>query len=368
MVEDGRLIEVSPTLVVALRRCALAVRLTRSRRATATSSPSSRPARLGTAAHRVLAWVADDAATQLDPTELEAAVRQRWLEEVAIEEKAAAAWPLESYFGPADEWPAFATTQERLVIEARRLAAELSQTPAAERWVERALSCSDPPMHGSPDLVEIDGGVARVIEFKTGHVEADDAQPAGRYGLQVLLYAAMVRELGKVVAAAETRPIGRAPLMVGVSNETIDAARVVARTALEEFNEAIETGEIATLARPSGQVCGYCPHTLRCPVLWEGGGAASLDEMQIVEGVVLRLQHSHSGSTAIEVEATTGTAHGPITLTGLDDRRLPALHELLPGDRVRASGLRRRPGGAVLAARSGAWVQLASISGIEAFR
>ena len=368
MAEDGRPREVSPTLVVALVRCTLAVCLSRSRRRTAGySCPSSPPAHLGLASHRVLAWVSDGA-MQLEPTELGAAVRQRGHEEVVTESNAATASPLESYFDPDNQWPALSRTQERLVGEAKRAAAELAQAPAAERWVERALTSSESPMHGSTALVEVDGRAARVIEFKTGSVEADDAQPAGRYGLEVLLYVAMVRAFGKVVTTAEIRPIGPARLTVGVSNEIIDVAHEVARSALREFNTAIETDEVATLARPSDHASECCLHTLRCPAPWEGGAAASLDRMQIVKGDVLRLQRSYLGSTTVEVEATAWTTHGSITLTGLDERRLPEFRELQRGDRVRASGPRRRPGGAVLAARPGAWVQLARVGNSEAFR
>lgn len=358
MGEDGLLREASPTLVAALRRCGLAVHLTRAHRARAGFSPSNPPSRLGAAAHRVLGWVAESDPAALGDAELEAAVRRRWDDEVAIEEKAAAGSPQESYFGRAPQWPGFATIQERLVIEAQRLAAGLSESPAGERWVERSLSCGDPPMRGSPDLVEIESGGARVIEFKSGRVESADASPDGRYGLQVLLYAAMVRETGHLVGGGEIRPLGRSRFAVEVSEDSIDAARAVARAAVGEFNAAIEAGDPARLARPSDRSCGYCPHTLRCPALWQGDGSASLDEMQILEGAVVRLQRSHSGSTAVEMETVAGTVHGTIILTGLDARRVPALDELQPGDRARASGLRCRPGGSGLGPHPGMWVQL----------
>ncbi len=307
MDEDGRLREVSPTLVVALCRCALAVRLTRSRRTTAGSFPSGPSTRLGATAYRVLVWVADGA-MQREPTELEAAVGQRWNEEVFMEEKAAGASPQESYFGPADQWPSFATTQERFAIEAQRLVAELSQAPETEHWVERTFSCSNPPMHGLPDFVQVDERAARFIEVKTGNIEAVDVQPAGRYWLQVLRYAAMVREIGKVVTAAEIRPIGRASFTVGVRNVLIDVDLEVSRTSLGEFN------------------------------------------------------------AAIEIETTTGTVRGSVILTGLEERRLPLLYELKPGDRVRVSGLRRCPGRSAPGARSGAWMQLTRVGGSAAFR
>jgi hypothetical protein len=361
MSDTEQLAEVSPTLMAAIRRCGLAVHLSRIHRR-AGGSLSNPSARLGAAAHRVLGWVSADGCTELGVPELEAAVRQRWHDEVAVEEKAAAASPVESYFGPALSWPGYATTEERLVIEAGWLTAEISNTAGAERWVERPLASSVPPMRGSPDLVVVSDDGARIVEFKSGAVDREDAQPFGRYGLQVLMYAAMVRQLGVPIAGAEIRPIGRARITVGVSEALIQQACEAVAAALEAFNSAVTAGEVSRLAQPSDDSCGYCPHILRCPAIWAEGGTEGLDELEVLEGTVQRVQQAQVGSVAVELDATGGTRLGVVTITGLDPRRLRAVNDLHPGEQVRVSGLRSRPGSTGLAARPGSWVQVAPMA------
>lgn len=362
MPDTDRLAEVSPTLMAALRRCGLAVHLSRAHRRRAGGWLSNPSARLGAAAHRVLGWVATRGYADFDRPQLEVAVRQRWRDEVALEELAAAASPIESYFGPAPSWPGYATTEERLVIEAGWLATELSSTPDTERWVERALTSSAPPMRGSPDLVTLSDDGARIAEFKSGAAGVEDAQPLGRYGLQVLMYAAMVRQLGLPIAGAEIRPLGRGRLTVEVTDATIDQACQAVTAALEVFNAAVDAGEALQLAQPSDAACGYCPHTLRCPAIWAVGGTKELDQLEVLEGTVRRVQQAQVGSVAVELDATGGTRLGVVTVIGLDPRRLPAVAGLLVGDQVRVSGLRSRPRGGTLAAPPDSWVQLAPVA------
>ena len=254
MPDGEQLAEVSPTLLTALRRCGLAVHLSLTRRRRMGGSLSNPSARLGAAAHRVLAWVAVGGCTEFDVFALETAVRERWLDEVTIEEKAAAGSPVESYFGPVPSWPGYATIEERLVIEAGWLAAETSNTRGAERWVERPLTSSVPPMRGSPDLVVVSDGGASIVEFKSGAIHREDAALLGRYGLQVLMYAAMVRQLGVPIAGAEIRPLGRARLPVEVTEEAIEEACEVVAGVLATFNSAVDAGMASRLSatiRPS---------------------------------------------------------------------------------------------------------------------
>lgn len=362
MPETDRLADVSPTLMAAMRRCGLAVHLSRTHRRRAGGWLSNPSARLGAAAHRVLGWVSASGCAEHDLPGLEVAVRWRWREEVVGEEQAAASSPVESYFGPAPSWPGYATTEERLVIEAGRLATEASSTPDTERWVERPLTSSTPPMRGSPDLVMRSADGARIVEFKSGRVSLKDALPLGRYGLQVLMYAAMVRQLGIPVAGAEIRPMGRSPLTVEVTEETIEQACEVVTAALQAFNSAVDAGETSQLARPSDDACGYCPHILRCPAIWAVGGTNELDKLEVLEGTIQRVQQAQVGSVAVELDATGGTRLGAVTVIGLDPRRLHAVAALHSGEHVRVSGLRSRPGGGALAARPGSWVQLALLA------
>ena len=363
MPDTERLTEVSPTLMAAIRRCGLAVHLSRTHQRHAGEWLSNPSARLGGAAHRVVGWVSAGGCTELGPSELERAVRLRWRCEVTVEEQAAARTPAESYFGPAPSWPGYATTEERLVIEAGRLAEELSSTPDLERWVERPLTSSIPPMRGSPDLVVRAADGARIVEFKSGAVGPEDAQPLGRYGLQVLMYAVMIRQLGVPVAGAEIRPMGRARLAVEVAEGAIEQACEVVTAALEAFNSVVDEGDALRLAQPSDGACGYCPHILRCPAIWAAGGTKEFDELEVLEGTIKRVQQAQVGSVAIELDASGGTRLGAVAITGLDPRRLHGATDLHPGEQVRISGLRSRPGGIALVARPGSWVQLAPMAG-----
>jgi hypothetical protein len=366
MPDEERLTEVSPTLFGAICRCGLAVQLSRTRRRAPGVWPSSPQARLGTAVHSVLAWVSNGGLAEILPSELEAVVRRRWCDEVAAGERAAARFPAEAYFGPARRWPGFATIEERLVIEAEWLAAEVADAASVERWVERPLSSAVPPMRGSPDLVVCRDGGAQIVEFKSGRVEPEDALPSGRYGQQVLMYASMVRDLGVHVAAGEIRPIGRARVAVEITDEAIDQTCVTVGSVVAEFNSAIDADDAARLARPGERSCGFCPHTLRCPALWSDVGLTELGEFEVVQGTVRHVQSARVGSVAVELTATAGTRHGTVTMTGLDPRRLPTVAELGPGDEVRVSGLRSGPReGSALSTRPGSWIQIQRMESAE---
>lgn len=366
MPDNERLTEMSPTLMAAIRRCGLAVHLSLTHQRRATGWLSNPSARLGGAAHRVLGWISGGGCTGLGSSELEVVVRQRWRDEVTIEEQAAARSPVESYFGPARSWPGYATSEERLVIEAGWLAEEISSSPDAERWVEQSLTSSIPPMRGSPDLVVRSANGARIVEFKSGAVGPEDAHPLGRYGLQVLMYAAMVQQLGIPVVGAEIRPTGRARLSVTVTEGLLKLACETVAEALERFNSAVDADETSRLAQPSDNACGYCPHILRCPAIWDEAGTKNFDDLQVVEGTVRRIQRAKVGSVAVELNASGGSRRGILTITGLDPRRLRAAADLHSGERVRISGLRSRPGGTALVVWPGSWVQLAVIKESDA--
>jgi RecB family exonuclease len=355
--------ELSPTLVASIRRCGLAVyfgRLGSRLGGTAVSNP---PARLGAAVHRVLAWVAEGGLSGVEQSDIEFAIRRRWTDELASEQRAAAASAVESYFGPVKSWPGFTTAEERLVIEASWLAAEVGGESNLRPWAEREYKASNPPMRGTPDLVLADGDRAMVVEYKSGSVKPEDARPTGRYGLQVLLYAWMVAESGLEVTTCEIRPVGRPRFAVEVNNDSIREARETAAETLRAFNVGVGSGDVRTIANPNDHSCGYCPHVLHCPAIWDGKGMLELEEMQVIEGTVGKIQETHLGTMAVEVERVTGTRTGAVIMNGLDPRRLAALQSLRRGDQIRVSGLRPARTGNALVVRPGSWVQVLQISG-----
>ena len=88
-----------------------------------------------------------------------------------------------------------------------------------------------------------------------------------------------------------------------------------------------------------------------------------LEEMQVIEGTVGKIQETHLGTMAVEVERATGTRTGTVIMNGLDPQRLAALQSLKRGDQIRVSGLRAARAGNALVVRSGSWVQVLRISG-----
>jgi PD-(D/E)XK nuclease superfamily len=119
------------------------------------------------------------------------------------------------------------TGEATLGPQARRSASGLSgQRPAADLagptpalpWRERWLEDAVLGRKGRPDLVERDGGVLTVADFKTGQGDMTDDRRD-----QLLIYAALVRSsLGELPARAEIRrPDGRTQgLVSGVRTST----------------------------------------------------------------------------------------------------------------------------------------------------
>jgi len=124
--------------------------------------------RLGCAVHRVLGWVSPVGCSEPGSSELDVAVQQRWRDEVTVEEQAVARSFVENYVSPASSWLEHATTEERLVIGAGWLAAELYDLPDTERWVEQPLTASILALRGSPDLAQLSDDDARIVAFKSG--------------------------------------------------------------------------------------------------------------------------------------------------------------------------------------------------------
>lgn len=361
MTNADQIKELSPTLVASIRQCGLAVYLSRFGNRFGGAATSNPPARLGAAVHRVLAWVSEGGLSDMGQSEIEVAIRQRWMDELAREQRIVSASAVESYFGPATSWPGFATAEERLVVEASWFAAEVREQMSTTRWAEREFTASSPHMRGTPDLILADGDSARVVEFKSGTVTAEDAQPSGRYGLQVLLYAWMVIEGGFKIDSCEIRPIGRPRFAVEVSERSIREARETATETLNSFNSAVDTGDVIHIANPNDRSCTYCPHVLRCPALWDANGMRELDDMHVIEGTVSRLQETRFGSIAVEVKGTTGTRAGTVIMHGLEPRKIANLRSLKLGDLIRVSGLRAARTSNALVVRPGSWVRVIQI-------
>lgn len=333
MMEAGSISTFSASTVASLRRCGLAVYRRRIRPSGAGQGPSSPVARLGLAAHRVLAWVANEAPELASSLDVEERVRDRWKHEVALEEAEARQFRVEIGNGPVERWPRFATIQENLVVDGAALARELSELPADRRWAERKVDCADGDFFGWIDLVIVDeAGTATVVDHKAGTVNDADLSPTGRYLTQVLLYAALVRDVGLSPTGAQIRPLGSAPLDIEVSSQVIATAVAAARSDVASYNEAVSSGETLRLARPSEDSCQWCEFLSDCPAVW-GASQPDLGEIRILEGTITQVQVQQGQRLAIRL-VVDGES---VLVSGLS---APLFADLGPGDEVRVVGIR----------------------------
>jgi RecB family exonuclease len=340
VIREARLKLASPSLVVGLDRCGLAVYLSRQPRGDGRSrGPSTPSARLGTAAHRILEWAANNAPDLTLADDLEATVRQRWHEECADEHAAAARHPAEWRYGPYPEWPRYATIQANLVVAVGELVKELAGVPHERRVAEMSARTTAGDIAGTIDLIVLDeNGDATVIDHKVGTVTDGDLAPGGAYHTQVLLYAAMARDMGYRVAGAQVRPLGRTPVLLRTDDAELDEVLTRARQAVAQYNNAVDAGEVLQLAQPSEEACRWCPFLIDCPAVWSGG-EVDLGDVAIVEGVLgSPVQLQRNGRFAA---LALTTAEGEVTISGLSTVRMPDIAGFKIGDTVRAVGLRR---------------------------
>jgi RecB family exonuclease len=359
-VSDKAIIErLSPSTLGALRRCGLSVYLRRSSGAGSGAGPSSPPARLGTAAHEVLEWVANHAPELWTAQDREEQVRSRWTEATKAQESLARRHKQEDGFGPREQWPNFSTIQERVVVEAERLALELHDLPPSRRQAERELRDSDTPLFGTVDLIIVDDADdATVIDHKTAAVSEDDIAEGGKYHAQVLIYAALARDAGLHPTVAEVRPIGRRPISMVVDDTTIDKAIGAALDDLEHYNSMIAAGEALDLARPSADACRWCEFACECPAIW-GTTAPLLEGFQAIEGTVTRVERSNRGSIGLQVDSAAGSMRGPVVVAGLTRHRFPLIDTIKEGQIVRISGLvEAAPNSTTLIAKNMGWVRV----------
>jgi len=337
MGEGGRIDRFSPSLVVALRRCGLATYWRRIQFKGQSDAPSNPVARLGNAAHRVLEWVANEAPELANDPGVEARIRGRWIGESAAEEAASHRHVVEASYGPSNRWPRYNTIEESLVVDGAALATELADLSSDCRWAERKGSTSAGDLYGSIDLVIVrDDGTATVIDHKAGTVASEDVGPDGRYRVQVLLYSAIVRDLGLTPSAAQIRPLGRSLIDIMVNDAVIDEAYQSAKSDVARYNTALEQGAVFEMARPSAYACQWCEFLLRCPAARSNQGPG-MEELRSLEGTILQLQDQGGGRIALKL-AVVDQPSG-VVISGLSTAQAPAAAAFSVGDVIRVVGL-----------------------------
>lgn len=339
--KSGLIGKASPSSINALKNCGLAVYRRRIHPRNQGPGPSNPVTRLGTAAHRVLEWIANNVAEYANNPQLEESIRRRWADESTSQEEEAGEQVLERANGPVVRWPKFAQIQEDLVIDGLALAKELAPLPPERVWAEREATNDQGDLGGSIDLVLVnDDNTATVIDHKAGAVTSGDMELGGRYSNQLLLYASLVRDLGPEPTAAEIRPLGRQPFPVEVSDRAIDAAVEAGREEVSTYNTIVRSGNPIQLAKPGEDACRWCEFLLDCEAIW-GMDRPDLGGIETLQGTIQKIETAASGVTALRLKSSDG----PVTVTGLSPTRVPAMREFNVGDAVRIVGLAEREAG-----------------------
>jgi hypothetical protein len=351
---------VTPTMLRVLRRCSLRMAFALSGAGRAPSTPASR---LGTAAHEVLAAVANGDLPDAGAPEFAGAVEAVWLAAVDRQAEESATHEVEAAFGPPAAWPSFNDVASRVQAEARALSVEGRSWQGRTVMVEHTIRRDGEAVWGTPDLVVGQGGGEEgfVADHKTGVVSDADVDVGGDVRAQLLVYAYLARLDGIEVGVAEARPVARPRHRVAVDWTEAEAVVEEARGLADAFNAAIAAGWALELGKPSEEACGRCPYAAECPAVWSYAAPGALGALQFVLGKVLNVEHNGRGLVLLELEATAGTVPpGRVTVTRLPVRRLPALLRVSVGDDIRLAGLAGEPDSRLLHADRGMWPRLST--------
>lgn len=296
---------------------------------------STPAARLGTAAHNVLAVVARGELSNDDVETFRASVESRWHHEVQTQWQAASSNPLESIFGEPEHWPGVNDVAARLLVEACRVRSEAEGWGDRKRVIEQELRPDGSPFYGSPDLIldasEAETGV--VIDFKTGR--SRDGDP--HYRNQVLIYAHLADELGMEIHEAEVRYLAFPIERFAVTWDRVSGLVNTAREEVGLFNKAIESEDLRSLGRPSTDSCGFCPHATRCPAYWGARAVGDIPELAGARGEVVSIEAARGlMNLTIDDEIVSDR----VLVARLPARRLPQLAGVGTGDLVSVVGLR----------------------------
>jgi len=179
------------------------------------------------------------------------------------------------------------------------------------RAVEKRLRSSDGLLVGQPDLVE--APQREVFDYKTnlGPQGMPDAVSDAETS-QLRLYAYLLQENGVAIERGTIVRANGTRLSVPISEDDARKEADAARQTLTEFNRSVSAGgDFGTLARPSAEVCKWCPCLPMCEPFWQ---AAQPEWAPVcgshVEGTVLEVEESNLLGTplvSLVVQARRGT-------------------------------------------------------------
>jgi CRISPR/Cas system-associated exonuclease Cas4 (RecB family) len=317
---------------------------------------STPAARLGTAAHNVLAAVARGEVSSDEVEAFRASVESRWHQEVQAQWQAASSNALESIFGEPQHWPGVNDVAARLLIEACRVRSEAEGWGARKRVIEEEVRPDGSPFYGTPDLIldasEAETGV--VIDFKTGRSREGDPH----YLNQVLIYAHLADELGLEIHEAEVRYIAFPIERFAVAWDRVSALVDTAREEVALFNKVVESEDFRSLGRPSADACGFCSHATRCPAYWGARAVGDIPELSGTRGEVVSVEEARGLMNLTIDDEIVGER---VLVARLPARRLPQLSGVEAGDLVSVVGLRADESNPriLISSPSSTWVRVA---------
>ena len=356
---DGSVDLASPSMVQTIRRCGFAQyrRLARSHgRGRGSSNPA---ARLGNAAHEVLEWIALEFRDSRGGGLSEESVRSWWRKAVQQQADYAKDNEVERVFGAPRYWPGYALIEERLVVEFERLMLDKSWLAFGELRPEWNLTSQELGLRGTIDLCVLStDDQAKLIDYKTGEVKAEDVSGEGRYRQQMLLYAALVLDAGFEPISAEVRPVGRRPIQVEFELTDIESAVDGVRRDVERYNETIAAGSFETLATPSEESCRWCEFAPTCQPMWDAL-TKNAEGIEAIAGEVDRIDRGNQGYISLRIKVASGSMEGIATLSRLRSDRFPITERIEVGSHILATGFQRSaPDNQVLIAKPSGLAQI----------
>ena len=257
----------TPTLAGQLRGCMLRVAYRRDEEFAAFRR-SSTAAMLGTAAHALL-----EAVERRRLAALEAEVSRFWDEQVEVGYRRLAEGARLGSVPAPRRWPGYQVARTAAIRRALSSAPLAPATPRlappsgrAPRPVEVEVDLADEAerLRGRVDRVETVGGVAEIIDYKTGAFGAE-VEPSHRR--QLLRYCCLWKACrGEWPARASIDGLHGERLSFDVVAEEALACLGEAKLARQEFNAAVtEGGDLSRHASPGARACAECDYPLLCP-------------------------------------------------------------------------------------------------------
>lgn len=307
--------ELSPSAINDLFECPLRMAFRFDRRFAHLRRPSQQSA-LGLAAHAVVEALSKGLLRGVsEAAETKQRIRDAW--DVHIEAQAnglAEAWA-PSIPPEPEQWPGYHLTRARVFRRAMRYASTGAlagyRPPLA---IEVTLSDVRLGLRGRPDRVEEVGGKRCVVDLKTG---LQQSTPTAYQRRQLLVYAHLVRSAtGELPSAVAIEDASGRRWEEAVDVEEVESLLTDFRDRRREFDSAVRSSDIQSLASTDAGTCRWCPYRISCPaywtdlsISWEHGAAA---------GKVTDVVHDQSrGVLEMEIESPADDAGTLWVLTGV---------------------------------------------------